>query len=91
MAHEASEMAAREAANAAESNRLSRGNPRIAKGKSDASVQPYMAAMSGSKRDAGRRPDALIERTVPGARNAVRWNPSQPMGPRTPASGQYRV
>ncbi len=33
-----------------------------------------IAAMPGWKRDVGRRLDALIVRTVPGARKAVRWN-----------------
>jgi hypothetical protein len=37
-------------------------------------VQAYIAAMPGWKRDAGRRLDALIVRTVPGVRKAVRWN-----------------
>jgi hypothetical protein len=31
--------------------------------------------MPGWKRDVGRRLDALIVRTVPGVRKAVRWNP----------------
>lgn len=30
--------------------------------------------MPGWKRDVGRRLDALIVRTVPGMRKAVRWN-----------------
>jgi hypothetical protein len=34
----------------------------------------YIAAMPGWKRDLGRRLDALIVRTVPGVRKAVRWN-----------------
>jgi hypothetical protein len=53
---------------------LSGGNPQIAKGDGDAPVQAYIAAMPDWKRDAGRRLDALIERTVPGVRKAVRWN-----------------
>jgi hypothetical protein len=53
---------------------LSGGNPRIAKADGDAPVQAYIAAMPGWKRDAGRRLDALIVRTVPGVRKAVRWN-----------------
>ena len=53
---------------------LSGGNPQIAKGDGDAPVQAYIAAMSGWKRDIGRRLDALIERTVPGVRKAVKWN-----------------
>lgn len=53
---------------------LSGGNPQIAKGDGDAPVQAYIAAMPGWKHDAGRRLDAIIERTVPGVRKAVRWN-----------------
>ena len=53
---------------------LSGGNPQIAKGHGDAPVQVYVAAMPGWKRDLGRRLDALIERTVPGVRKAVKWN-----------------
>jgi hypothetical protein len=37
-------------------------------------VQAYLAAMPGRKRDVGRRLDALIVRTVPGVRKAVKWN-----------------
>jgi hypothetical protein len=53
---------------------LSGGNPQIAKGYGDAPVQAYIAAMPGWKSDLGRRLDALIERTVPGVRKAVKWN-----------------
>jgi hypothetical protein len=53
---------------------LSGGNPQIPKGYGDASVQAYIAAMPGWKRDVGRRLDALIERTVPGVAKAVKWN-----------------
>jgi hypothetical protein len=53
---------------------LSGGNPQIAKADGDAPVQAYIAAMPGWKRDAGRRLDALIVRTVPNVRKAVRWN-----------------
>jgi hypothetical protein len=53
---------------------LSGGNPQIAKAYGDAPVQAYIAAMPGWKRDLGRRLDALIERTVPGVRKAVKWN-----------------
>jgi hypothetical protein len=53
---------------------LSGGNPQIAKGDGDAPVQAYIAAMPGWKRDLGERLDALIERNVPDARKAVRWN-----------------
>jgi hypothetical protein len=53
---------------------LSCGNPQIAKADGDAPVQAYIAAMPGWKRDVGRRLDALIVRTVPGVRKAVKWN-----------------
>ena len=53
---------------------LSGGNPQIAKADGDAPVQAYIAAMPGWKSDLGRRLDALIVRTVPGVRKAVRWN-----------------
>jgi len=53
---------------------LAGGNPQIPKGDGDAPVQAYIAAIPGWKRDVGRRLDALIVRTVPGVRKAVRWN-----------------
>jgi hypothetical protein len=53
---------------------LSGGNPQIAKGDGDAPVQAYIAAMPGWKRDVGRRLDALIVRTLPHVRKAVKWN-----------------
>ena len=53
---------------------LSGGNPQIAKGDGDAPVQAYIAAMPGWKSDVGRRLDALITRTVPAMRKAVKWN-----------------
>jgi hypothetical protein len=53
---------------------LSGGNPRIAKADGDAPVQAYIAAMPGWKRDLGKRLDALIVRSVPGVRKAVKWN-----------------
>ena len=53
---------------------LSGGNPQIAKGDGDAPVQAYIAAMPGWKSEVGRRLDALIMRTVPGVRKAVKWN-----------------
>jgi hypothetical protein len=53
---------------------LAGGNPQIAKADGDAPVQAYIAAMPGWKREVGRRLDALIERTVPGVRKAVKWN-----------------
>jgi hypothetical protein len=53
---------------------LSGGNPQIAKADGDGPVQAYIAAMPGWKREVGRRLDALIVRTVPGVRKAVKWN-----------------
>ena len=53
---------------------LAGGNPQIAKGDGDAPVQAYLAAMPGWKRDLGKRLDALIVRTVPKVRKAVKWN-----------------
>jgi hypothetical protein len=53
---------------------LSGGNPQIPKGEGDGPVKAYLAAMPGWKRDVGRRLDALIVRTVPGVRKAVKWN-----------------
>ncbi|HVK90834.1 MAG TPA: DUF1801 domain-containing protein [Mycoplana sp.] len=53
---------------------LSGGNPQIAKGNGDAPVQAYIAAMPGWKSEVGRRLDALIMRTVPDVRKAVKWN-----------------
>ncbi len=53
---------------------LAGGNPRIAKQDGDAPVQAYIAAMPGWKRDLGERLDALIVRTVPHVRKAVKWN-----------------
>jgi hypothetical protein len=53
---------------------LAGGNPQIAKADGDAPVQGYIAAMPGWKRDLGRRLDALIVRTAPGVRKAVKWN-----------------
>ena len=53
---------------------LAGGNPQIAKADGDAPVQAYIAAMPGWKHDVGRRLDALIVRTVPDVRKAVKWN-----------------
>ena len=64
----------RQAASTAKPVLLSGGNPQIAKGDGDAPVQAYIAAMPGWKSDVGRRLDALIVRTVPGVRKAVKWN-----------------
>lgn len=70
MAEKPSKVAGKEA----EPVLLSGGNPQIAKGYGDAPVQAYIAAMPGWKSDVGRRLDALIERTVPDVRKAVKWN-----------------
>ena len=53
---------------------LSGGNPQIPKGEGDGPMQAYIAAMPGWKRDVGRRLDALVVRTVPGVRKAIKWN-----------------
>ncbi len=53
---------------------LAGGNPQIAKGYGDATMQAYIEAMPGWKRNIGRRLDALIVRTVPGVYKAVKWN-----------------
>ena len=53
---------------------LSGGNPRIAKAEGNAPVQAYIAAMPDWKREVGRRLDAIVTRTVPGVRKAVKWN-----------------
>jgi hypothetical protein len=60
--------------NAAKPTLLSGGNPQVPKADGDAAVQAYIAAMPGWKRGVGRRLDALIARTVPGVRKAVKWN-----------------
>jgi hypothetical protein len=53
---------------------LSGGNPQIAKAYGDAPVQAYIAAMPGWKSGVWRHLDALISRTVPNVRKAVKWN-----------------
>jgi hypothetical protein len=53
---------------------LSGGNPQIAKADGDAPVQAYIDAMPAWKREVGRHLDALIVRTAPNVRKAVRWN-----------------
>ncbi|MQA67397.1 MAG: DUF1801 domain-containing protein [Alphaproteobacteria bacterium] len=59
---------------AAKPTLLAGGNPQIAKAEGDVPVQAYIAAMPDWKSDVGRRLDALIVRTVPGVRKAVKWN-----------------
>ena len=53
---------------------LSGGNPQIAMADGDAPVQAYIAAIPDWKREAARRLDALVVRTVPNVRKAVKWN-----------------
>lgn len=53
---------------------LSGGNPQIAKGDGDAPVKAYIAALSGWKRAMCERIDAVVVRSVPGVRKAVKWN-----------------
>ena len=53
---------------------VSGGNLQIAKADGDAPVQAYIAAIPGWKRDVGKRLDALIARSVPNVRKAVKWN-----------------
>jgi hypothetical protein len=53
---------------------LSGGNPQIPKGDGDGPVQDYIAAMPEWKQEVGKKLDALVTRTVPDVRKAVRWN-----------------
>jgi hypothetical protein len=53
---------------------LSGGNPQIVKAEGDAPVRAYISAMPGWKRNLGKRLDALIVRSVPNVRKAVKWN-----------------
>lgn len=53
---------------------LSGGNPQIAKAEGDAPVQAYIEAIQDWKREVSRRLDALVVRTVPKVRKAVKWN-----------------
>jgi hypothetical protein len=52
---------------------LAGGNSQIKKGHGDVLVQAYIATMPGWRNDVGRRLRALIARTVPGVRKAVKW------------------
>jgi hypothetical protein len=67
---------------------LSGGNPQIAKAYGDAPVQAYIAAMPDWKSAVGRRLDAIITRTVPGVRKAVKWN-SPLYGVENPEGGWF--
>ena len=53
---------------------LSGGNPQIPKGDGDGPVQDYIAAMPDWKRAIGEQIDALVVKTVPKVRKAVKWN-----------------
>lgn len=56
---------------------LAGANPQIAKAVGDAgagAVKAYIDAMPDWKRVVGKKLDALIVRTVPGVRKAVKWN-----------------
>ena len=53
---------------------LAGGNPQIAMGHGDEAIRAYVAAMPGWKRQVGERLDALVARTVPHVRKAVKWN-----------------
>ncbi len=53
---------------------LTGGNPQIAKADGEAPVQAYIAALPGWKKALGKRLDAIITRTVPDVRKAVKWN-----------------
>ena len=64
-------MPAKRTAPSAAPKLLSGGNPQIAKGEGDATVQAYIAAMPDWKRPIGARLDALA---VPGVHKAVKWN-----------------
>ncbi|HEX6973906.1 MAG TPA: DUF1801 domain-containing protein, partial [Vicinamibacterales bacterium] len=53
---------------------LASGNPQIAKADGDRPVQAYIAAIPRGKREIAARLDALITRTIPRVRKAVKWN-----------------
>lgn len=53
---------------------LSGGNPQIPKGEGDARVRAYLAAVPGWKQAVAKHLDALVGKTVPGVRKAVKWN-----------------
>ena len=59
---------------AAPPRRLSGGHPQVPKADGDAPVRACIEAMPVGKRAVGRQLDALILRTVPDVRRAVRWN-----------------
>ena len=53
---------------------LSGGNPQIPKGDGEQPVRDYVAAMPGWKSKVGERLDALLDKSIPDVRKAVRWN-----------------
>ncbi|HVJ39712.1 MAG TPA: DUF1801 domain-containing protein [Stenotrophomonas sp.] len=53
---------------------LAGGNPQIPMGEGDAPVQAYIAAIPDWKQAVARHLDALIGRSVPDVRKAVKWN-----------------
>ena len=53
---------------------LSGGNPQIAKAEGNAPVKAYIEALSGWQRTRARKLDALIVKSVPGVKKAVKWN-----------------
>ena len=53
---------------------LSGDNPQIAKGFGDEAVSAYLAAVPGWKQAICREVDALVVKTVPGVKKAVKWN-----------------
>ncbi|MEP7283243.1 MAG: DUF1801 domain-containing protein [Rubrivivax sp.] len=58
-----------------EPKRLSGGNPQIGKAAGDAPVHAYIAALPDAwKRALARRVDALVVRSMPQVRKAVKWN-----------------
>lgn len=59
---------------AAKPKLLAGGNPQIAKGYGQASVDAYIDAMPDWKHVVGRRLDTLITQAVPTLHKAVKWN-----------------
>ena len=53
---------------------LSGENPQIPMGDGDKPVQAYLKAIPGWKKGVARELDALIVRTVPSVKKAVKWN-----------------
>ena len=74
---------------AAKPTHLAGGNPQIAQADGAAPVEAYIAACRSWKRDVGRRLDALIVRTVPGVRKAVKWNSPFYGSPRRQGQGWF--